>query len=113
MQWRKFSTLVLVLKSNRWVRCFVGYDVECSLTMDLTAHTQVLQPDDDLVSSKVLNILDGHFSSWESFRNYKSFDALLTHTHEEATVLQQDVRLQPRTYASLNKSSVRALNGST
>lgn len=69
--------------------------------MDLATHFQDLRLDDDLVSSKVLNVLDGHFSSWESFRNYKSFDALLTHNHEEATVLQQDVRLQSRTYASL------------
>jgi hypothetical protein len=71
--------------------------------MDLATHIQDLRPDDDLVSSKVLNVLDGHFSSWESLRNYKSFDALLAHTHEEATVLRQDVRLQSRMYASLSK----------
>lgn len=77
--------------------------------MDLATHIQDLQPNDDLVSSKVLNALDGHFSSWESLRNSKSFDALLVHTDEEATVLQQDVRLSPRKYASLSKSLVRTL----
>lgn len=81
--------------------------------MDLATHIQELRADDDLVSSKVLNVLDDHFSSWESLRNYKSFDSLLTHTHEEATVLQQDVRLQSRMYASLSKTLVRTLYRST
>jgi hypothetical protein len=71
--------------------------------MDLAAHIQSLHPDDDLLSSKVLNVLDGHFSSWESLHHHKSFDALLAHTHEEATVLGRDVRFQSRMYASLSK----------
>jgi len=81
--------------------------------MDLASHIRDLQTDDDLVSSKVLNVLDGHLSSWESFRNYKSFDAFSARTHEEAKVLQQDVRLQSRVYASLSKSLVRTLYRST
>jgi len=67
--------------------------------MDLLTHVRDLQPDDDLVSSKVLNVLDSHFSSWESLRNYKSFDVLLAHTQEEAKVLRQDVSLQSKMYA--------------
>ncbi len=61
--------------------------------MDLATHIQDLQLDDILVSSKVLNVLDDHFSSWESLCSHTSFDALLAHTRNEATVLRQDVRL--------------------
>lgn len=81
--------------------------------MDLVTHTQALQLDDALVSSKVLNVLDDHFSSWDSLRSHKSFDALLAHTSEEATVLRQDVRLQSRMYVSLSKALVRTLYRST
>jgi hypothetical protein len=113
MQWRKFNALPLCTQKLKRSLCSSSYNPGCSLIMDLAIHIQDLQPDGDLVSSKVLNVLDGHFSSWESLRNYKTFDALVTHTREEATVLQQDVRLQPRMYASLSRALVRTLYRST
>jgi len=114
MQWHKSNALSPCTQELKWPLCSPSsYNPVYSLTMDLAIHIQGLRPDGDLVSSEVLNVLDGHFSSWESLRNYKTFDALLTHTREEATVLQQDVRLQSRMYASLSRTLVRTLYRST
>lgn len=113
MQWRKFNASLLCTQKLTQSLYSPVTLPDSSLIMDLVTHTQALQLDDTLVSSKVLNVLDDHFSSWESLRSYKSFDALLAHTSEEATVLQQDVRLQSRMYVSLSRALVRTLYGST
>ena len=113
MQWRKFSAFLLCTQKLRQAPCSPGSVPGCYLIMDLATHIQDLRLDDALVSSKVLNVLDNHFSSWESLRSYASFDALLAHTRNEATVLRQDVRLQSRMYVSLSKALVRTLYRST